>query len=268
MNAQRATPVRPLLALLFTPLFTLATLPAQAAVITFDFEALAEGLFNPITGQLADGTPFSGTAQAGAYRYFSWEQGGLTVTVSANYWTSDEWGEAEELQPSYTYLQPSYAGLGACPSVSCSSAQIGYLDQLTLSFDQQVELTGIRFTTGEDPWNNEPEDDSSGDDGEPDPGVDEEEEDYRAYNMRINMSGGPDGPEGTEMNSRETWSGSLSGNQLQLGRSEGTGAYVGSITVRTADAVDVPEPASLSLLGLAAAAGWWGRRRTNRRGVS
>ncbi|HVK99277.1 MAG TPA: PEP-CTERM sorting domain-containing protein [Dongiaceae bacterium] len=225
---------------LFSLLLLLLPFPASAAVITFSFLELVENQ-GTIDGRLANGSDWSGPAQAGGYEFFSWQQQDLTVTAHAEYWPNDDYDDPSGMQPSYVYLQPDHAGLGACPATNCSSAKLGYLDRLILDFSQQVELIGIHFSLGEDDSHISPDDD-----------------DYRAYNTRISMTGGPDGPESDLMGSGKFWNGSVNGNQLALYRPEGTGSYVQSITVRT---VDVPEPGSLSLLALAAALGWWGRRR-------
>ncbi|NPU90513.1 MAG: PEP-CTERM sorting domain-containing protein [Gammaproteobacteria bacterium] len=220
-------------------LFPLATLPSRADVITFNFLALLDGA--PVTGQGADGSAWNGPAVEGSYRFFNWTQQDLTLTVAAEYWPEDADGNVTTGVPAYVYLQQEYAGLGACDVPDCGSTALDYLDRLILAFSEQVELIGIAFNTGADDSEISPDDD-----------------DYRAYNTRIDMSGGPDGPMVTEMGGGKYWQGSLTGNRLDLYMPEGGSPYIESITVRTQE---VPEPASLSLIMLALALGWLYQRR-------
>jgi hypothetical protein len=223
-------------------------IPAQssAAVITFDFLALIEEQSSPINGRLGNGTDYSGVPLSTSYDYFRWDYQGLDVTASALYRPEDIDGNVIEILPSFVFLQPHFAGLGVCHVADCAQASLmSYYDMLFLRFNQVVEITDIRFSRGQDDSNLPPE-----------------EDDYRAYNLRLDASGANAGPMSDLMGQGRSWQGSLFGNELSLYRTEGSGAFIESITVRTED---VFEPTSWSLLLLALLLGDLVRRLTRRK---
>ena len=207
--------------------------PASATSITYDFLDLVESQSTVVTAQRADGTVFSGAPEEGSYRWLSWNQDGLTVTASTELWEEDENGEVVTPVPAFVYLQPNFAGLGKCydatDTVGCRSGgtQISYLDRFSLEFSDLVEIVEIQFSTGEDDSHMEPGDD-----------------DYRAYNTRLLVSGGPM-PTSDLMEQGDAWFGSMIGTQIEFYHSEGTGFYIESIRVKRPQ---VPEPTTLGLL--------------------
>lgn len=223
-------------------------IPAQstAAVITFDFLALIEENISPINGRLGNGNAYSGVPLSTSYEYFRWDYQGLEVTASALYRPEDIDGNIIETLPAFVFLQPHFAGLGVCQTSDCAQASLlSYYDMLFLRFNQVVEITDIRFSRGEDDSNLPPE-----------------EDDYRAYNLRLDASGANTGPMSDLMGQGRQWQGSLFGNELSLYRPEGSGAFIESITVQTQD---VFEPTSWSLLLLALLLGDLLRRLTRRK---
>lgn len=222
--------------------------PAQstAAVITFDFLALIEENLSPISGRLGNGSAYSGVPLSTSYEYFRWDYQGHEVTASAMYRPEDNNGNIIDTFPAFVFLQPNFAGLAVCQTSGCSQGSpLSYYDSLLLQFDQIVEITDIRFSRGEDDANLPPE-----------------EDDYRAYNLRLDASGAYTGPMSDLMGQGRHWQGSLLGNALSLYRPEGTGAFIESITIRTEN---VYEPTSWSLLLLALLLGELVRRLTRRK---
>lgn len=216
-----------------------------AAVITFDFLDLVENQSSNISGRLGNGADYSGVPLATSYQYFDWENQGLDMRVSTQ---REDWEDPDGTYPSgdyfaaFAFLQPDFAGLGTCLVASCAQAsELNYLDKALFSFSEVVEIVNIGFSVGEDD-SNRPED----------------YEDYRAYDGTLRASGGPDGAMYSLMGSRFDWNGSLVGNHLEFYRPEGTGAFIESITVRTAD---VPEPPIWALMALGLLLGYSRRRR-------
>lgn len=230
------------------PLLLIGLVPPQvmAAVITFDFLDLVESQSSTISGRLADGTDYSGAPLATSYEYFSWDQG-LVLTASAQHEFVDPDGVGIGFNPSFVYLQPGFAGLGTCETGNCSQgSSLNYSDKVLLNFSEVVEIINIEFSIGED-----------------DSGIPPEEDDYRAYNTLLDALGGPSGAMSDIVGMGAGWNGSLFGNQLSFFHPEGTGSYIESITVRTAD---VPEPATWGLLMLGLLVGGASRYRARRRG--
>jgi len=247
----QTTPKRTLPALLWAlaaPLALVAA-PAAATSITYDFLDLVESQSTVVTAQRPDGTVFTGIPEEGRYRWLSWDQNGLTVTASTEFWEEDDNGEVVAMIPAYVYLEPDFAGLGTChPStnpLACSAGgtQLGYQDRFSLEFSEVVEIVEIQFSTGEDDSQQNPDDD-----------------DYRAYNTRLLVSGGPV-PVNDLMGQGVAWFGSMIGSQIEFYRPEGTGFYIESIRVKR---LQVPEPASLGLLLTGVSLIGWRMRMTAR----
>src|SRR5690606_27645153 len=143
----QTTPKRTLPALLWVlaaPLALLAA-PAAATATTYDSLDLVESQSTVVTAQRPDGTVFTGSPEGGRYRWLSWDQNGLTVTASTEFWEEDDNGEVVAMIPAYVYLEPDFAGLGTChPStnpLACSAGgtQLGYQDRFSSEFSEVVE---------------------------------------------------------------------------------------------------------------------------------
>ena len=97
-------------------------LSSQASAALFDFQDLTDTSNGEISGIWADGTVFA-LANSGerAFQEFDWTMDGITLTASATYTGSDNYGDtygsaysSGETLKAWAYLDQGNAGLGVC----------------------------------------------------------------------------------------------------------------------------------------------------------